>query len=146
MGEGRMWTARVSVLLLGISIALGCGHSGPERASVSGTIRVDGQPFEEGSINFIPVDGGPTAGAAIEKGEYDIDRALGPIVGKNRIEVRGNRKSGRKMPNPFNRSEMIDELVDAIPEEYNTKSTLIRDIKPGHNDFSFDLPGTKEKQ
>ena len=129
-------------LLVAVLLAAGSAK-GPERATVSGEVRVGGQLLESGSINFVPVGGGgPTAGAAISNGRYEIARDRGVIVGKNRVEVRGNRKTGRRVRHPFNYDEQIDELVEAVPREFNEGSTLERDVLSSNNEFNFDLPST----
>lgn len=123
-------------------LMLGCAR-GPERASVRGQVLVGGQPLESGSINFTLAGGnGPTAGAAITNGAYEIALERGALVGKNRVEVRGNRKTGRRMRHPFNADEQIDELVEAVPREFNDQSKLEREINPGDNELDFDLPST----
>jgi hypothetical protein len=134
----KLLAASLPALLL----ALGCAR-GPQRASVYGEVRVGGEPLETGSIKFIPVGGnGPTAGAAITNGHYEIAAERGVLVGKNRVEVQGNRKSGRKIRNPFNLDEQVDELVEAVPKEFNEQSKLEREVAPGDNAFDFDLPTT----
>lgn len=132
------------VLFASVLGSTGCGSSGPQRASVSGTVLLDGQPFEEGSINFIPLDGaGPTAGAPISNGEYRIERNVGVMVGKNKVEVRGNRKTGKQVSRM---GSLVDELVEAVPPEYNTSSTLVRDVVPGHNALDFEVPSTRPRK
>ena len=57
--------ASAALLLLGLTA--GCG--GPPRAKVSGTVTLDGQPVESGTISFYPTaNSGPTAGGGIENG------------------------------------------------------------------------------
>jgi hypothetical protein len=125
-------------LLLG-----GCG--GPPTASVSGSVQVDGQPLKEGSINFVPEGGaGPTAGGTITDGKYQIGRAAGLWIGKNKVEIRANRKTGKKIPNAMAPGRFIDEQVEALPPEYNTRSTLIKQVVAGANNFDFDLHTTKK--
>jgi hypothetical protein len=133
-------------ILVVVVLLAGCARGGPERASVSGRVYVDGQPLETGSINFVRADGtGPTAGSAIEGGEFRVERSKGPLVGTNRVEIRGNRKSGRKVPNPMSPKDMMDELVEAIPAEFNSKSTLTWEIQSGHNTRDFEVPSTKNR-
>lgn len=140
-----MKTVHLSLFMIAALLAAGCAR-GPERASVTGEVRVAGELLESGSITFIPPDGsGPTAGAAIVNGRYEVGRERGAIVGKNRVEVRGDRKTGRRKPHPFNRNEQMDEVVEAVPREFNERSTLERDVQRGDNEFNFDLPGTAVK-
>ena len=121
-----------------------CSPSGPRRASVSGNVRVDGQPVARGAINFIPVEGthGPTAGAPIENGRYAIGRVKGVTVGRNRVTVSCPQKTGRKIPGRLG-DDAVDEWAESLPAHYNTHSTLVREISPGSNELDFDLTGKK---
>lgn len=131
---------RVNMLLLA-SVLVGCSEPARNRAIVYGQVKIDGQPVEAGSINFMPTSGntGPTAGGSIEHGSYRIELQKGVVLGKNRVELRANRKTGRKVPSPFGSNDTIDELVDAFPSEYNSNSTLVREISRGENHLDFDL-------
>lgn len=123
--------------LLLLSITFGCG--GPDnRAEVRGTIRVNGQPLGSGSIAFSPTEGndGPTAGARITNGQYHVPRAKGVAIGKNRVSIRSIKKTGRKIDRY---GTMVDEYVQAIPSQYNVRSTLVRDVQPRANVLDFDL-------
>jgi hypothetical protein len=122
-------------------LTLGCGPAGPERASVSGQVTLDGQAIEQGTISFLPAEGnaGPSAGSAITNGRYDIRKANGPVLGKARVELRAWRKTGRQIPNPMSEGALMDEKVEAFPAQFNDESTLLREIKSGHNSFDFEL-------
>ena len=132
-------------LLAGLFAALGCSSGdGLERARVRGEVRVDGQPLEDGSINFFPAGDaeGPSAGGVIKQGLYDIAQESGPVVGKNRVEIRGVKKTGRMVPNHMAPGTMREELVEALPPDVNTKSQLVRDVAAGTNVLDFvDLKG-----
>jgi hypothetical protein len=128
-------------LFLGVvlaALALGCGDGG--RLAVSGRVTLDGQPLEDGAITFIPVEGnrGPAAGGAIQDGEFQIDAKDGPVLGKNRIEIRGSRHTGRLIPDPRMPQSKIEETIP-IPQRYNEKSEIVRDLVPGSSDLLFEL-------
>lgn len=129
------------LLLLMFLMAVGCGPDGPERGSVSGTVSLDGKSVKEGSITFIPTDGttGPTAGGTIADGAFSIPKSLGPLVGKNKVELRAWRLTGRQIPNPMSPGSMMDEKVEAFPPQYNDESTYVIEINSGHNTLDFDL-------
>jgi hypothetical protein len=117
------------------------GCSG-NQAEVSGTVRLNGQPIGEGSINFIPTEGntGPGTGAIIKEGRYHIPRNKGVMVGKNRVELRAFVNTGRKVRDPTGpRGALAEERVLAFPPEYNDKSTIVKDVQPGSNTFDFDV-------
>lgn len=133
---------RFPLLLLISLLPVGCGPSGPPRAEVSGVVTFNGQPVGEGSINFFPADGntGPEAGGAIRDGKYHIPRAQGPVLGKNRVELRSFQKSGRRIQDPTAPpGTMTEEIINVFPAEFNLDSKLVRDIQPGKNDLPFEL-------
>src|SRR5262245_13602942 len=127
----------LTAVLLGL---LGCGD--PQKAEVSGTVQLDGQPIEEGSIQFIPVEGttGPSAGGTITNGQYHIPRDKGVTVGKNRVELRAFKKTGRKVQDPTGPpGTLADERIQAFPPEFNDKSTVVKDVRTGSNTIHFDV-------
>jgi hypothetical protein len=120
----------------------GCGPSGPQRAEVSGIVTLDGQPVKEGSINFFPTDGnkGPEAGGEIKDGKYHIPRAQGPVLGANRVELRSFQKSGRRIQDPTaKQGTLTEEITNVFPPQYNSESTLVKEIQQGKNDISFEI-------
>ncbi|QDU90233.1 hypothetical protein Pla175_36350 [Pirellulimonas nuda] len=59
------------MLGIGFAAAVGCG--GPYDSSVSGSVLLDGNAIETGTVSFIPMSGGPAAYARIGAGgEYTI--------------------------------------------------------------------------
>jgi hypothetical protein len=134
----------LSFAILGTAILAlgGCSRDGVQRAEVSGTVTFNGEPVKEGSINFFPTEGtkGPEAGGAILDGKYHIPRAKGPVVGKNRVELRAFQKTGRKIQDPTAPpGTLTEEIANVFPLEFNTNSTLTRDVQPGKNELPFDI-------
>jgi hypothetical protein len=128
-------------LTLTLALLSGCGPSGPERASVSGKVTLNGQAIEQGTISFLPAEGntGPSAGGIIANGRYDIKKQDGPVLGKSRVELRSWKKTGRQIPNPMSAGAMMDEKVEAFPDRFSNESTLIKEVQSGHNIFDFEL-------
>ena len=125
--------------------ALGCG-GGADRAQVSGSVRVDGQPLESGSISFLPAAGtqGPTAGAEIKQGTYSVAAESGLAPGKYSVQIKASRKTGRRIKDGFPHppDDMVDEIEQFLPPKYNTQSELTAELKPGSNkgkDFELRL-------
>jgi hypothetical protein len=121
---------------------LGCADSGPLTAEVSGTVRLDGRPIEEGSIQFIPVEGskGPSAGGVIQDGKYHIPRKKGVTVGTNRVELRAFKNAGTKIQDPTAPPGVRTEArVQAFPPEFNDRSTVVKEIQAGSNAIDFDV-------
>jgi hypothetical protein len=135
-------TACVLVACLIFTTCLSCGKKGPRRAAVSGHVNLDGQPISEGVIQFLPVEGtiGPEAGGVIGNGQYNIPREKGPVVGKNRVELRASKKTGRKIQDPTGRPGVLtDEYKEVFPPDANTNSTLVREIKDKPNVIDFEI-------
>jgi acetyl esterase/lipase len=58
------------------------------RAPVKGMVKVDGQPIKWGQVRFVPESAhAPTAFAMVRNGNFALDAAHGPAVGKNTVEV-----------------------------------------------------------
>lgn len=107
---------------------------------ISGTVRWNGEPLVRGAILFVPVEGTPGSdgGSSIKEGDYTIERGL--TVGKYRVEIFSTKKTGRKVRNPALPSDLTDEEIDLIPQEYNVNSRLTKEVGPGLNTIDFDLP------
>lgn len=136
------WVGLTTTLLL--LMAVGCGDSGPPRATVQGRVTFDGVPIESGSIAFIPAQGtkGPSVGGSIRGGSYHLPSKDGPVVGPHRVEIRATRKTGRQVQagsEAANPSATIDEIEMFIPLKYNSESTLTADVQSGTNTFDFEL-------
>lgn len=94
------------VVLVGLSISgwLGCGADNPlNRQEVSGTVKLNGQPVERGSIRFDSVTRGPTiAGGKIRKGSYTIagEKGLAPGEYAVYLTIEDPNWDARKEPSP----------------------------------------------
>ena len=142
----RVWLAAGGLLVLG-GVALAAWHLREAEPTVTGTVRLDNEPLTTGSIAWIPIEGtpGPGGGGGINKeGKYEIKRSLRP--GRYRVEIRSTRTLQRKVLNPTVPAELVDEEVSVIPEQYNTRSTLIREVNPGSNVWDFDLNGVAARR
>jgi hypothetical protein len=133
---------RLAIVLSAICLCAALGCSGDNRSEVSGTVKVNGRPIAEGAITFIPVEGnkGAGAGATITDGKYHIPRSAGVSPGKNRVELRAFKNTGRKVQDPTGKpGTLADERVLLFPPEYNERSTLVRDVKSGSDTIDFDI-------
>jgi hypothetical protein len=128
--------------VLVICLISGCGERPPQRAIVSGSVTYLRKPVELGDIVFQPTSA--TAGkwfaqGKIVGGKYSLDAAHGPLTGKNVVQIRGYKMTGRKRLDIAGKSlseapKMIDELIPYIPEKFNEASELTVEIKAGDND------------
>lgn len=114
----------------------GCGH-GDGLTQIGGGVTYDGLPVENGTISFLPSDGnGPTAAAIVTDGKYSVKVA----PGQKQVRIEGYKVVGQRhyVPNDPT-SPMVDIQNQILPERYNTKSTLTREITPHAGAYDFIL-------
>jgi hypothetical protein len=141
----RLLPFRLAASVLIVSVGFLAGCSGSPR--VEGTVTFDGQPVEDGTINFFQEgDSGKRTNAPgeIKDGKYLINFSdnLGP--GSYRVEIywyKGkalaikNDPDLTREPNPGQKSNR----QQVIPKQYNLESKLTAEVKSGVNTFDFDL-------
>ena len=123
-----------SLLLL---ISLGC-NSAETPAEVSGTVLLGSEPLAEGNIIFEALDKSTAPGAGIIKdGKYTIQ----VLPGSKKVKIQAS-KPGTKV-DPVMKSAMPESILGP---EFNDKTTLKAEIKPGKNekiDFQVKQIGDK---
>ena len=120
--------------LFALTFAMGC--SDPTIGVVSGTVTVDGEPAETGTVGFIPTDGkSSTGGGEIVDGAYT---AVVP-VGTSVVEVRVPIIVGEKRLYNTKDSPVAPIWKDSLPAKFNDKSELIYDVPSGKSQKDFDL-------
>lgn len=95
-----------------------------ERASVAGTVTLDGEPVFWGSVTFIPLDDHLPASVAnfgsTSKGKYSIAAKLGPCPGMHRVEVC---RVASKFPEPKSGAYSLDDAeVYTLPNPVEIKA------------------------
>jgi hypothetical protein len=142
------------VVVCGLVVAAG-GCGGSNRGAVKGKVTVNGAALKEGQISFVPLDArlGPTAGAPIADGAYQIDAARGPMAGEYQVQINAFRKTGKKIWDgmgdekaPASQKNYVEEVEAYIPRKYNTASELRATIKAGEVnvcDFDVKLDGKR---
>jgi hypothetical protein len=114
---------------------------------VHGTITYQGQPVEAGSISFVPIEGasGPVSRATIRNGQYEIMARGGLPVGKHRVEVLAQKKTGRKVTEAGRDGtpQVVDEVGQVGPADYaGPNSPLTFEVtKGGDGRFDIEIPG-----
>jgi hypothetical protein len=123
--------------LFGIVVfAIGCAK-GPATGTVLGEVNLDGHPVKDGRITFVPLDGkGPTAGAPVKDGKFV---ATDVPVGKMKIELNGNKVTGKFKAYDTPESPWIDQVSEIVPHKYNINSELTLEVKQGSQDVKYDL-------
>ena len=144
-GLGRSKTPKsrwaYGLILAGLVFCWGCGSG---LVSVEGQVTWQGQPVEEGTIVFEPVDGqGPSAGGKIQNGQYRLSGESAVQPGEKIVRITAARKTGRKIeagpPSPP--GSWVEEVESYIPAEYNSQSKLRCTIPPGKSSRQdFALP------
>jgi hypothetical protein len=120
----------------------GCGG----KPVVSGVVKLDGQPLDNGTIQFFPVRGdSQTSGAIIGKdGSYRTQVA--PT--KMKVVIHSSKVVGqRKKYEGVADSPVFDNLAEVLPARYSdmNKTELTADIGPGNNKADFDLTSDRKK-
>jgi hypothetical protein len=117
------------VLILLMSSIAGCGSSGPQIAPVHGRITLDHQPLAKAEVVFQP-DGSQRASVATTDADgryvllYKRGQA-GAIVGHHSVSVRVSPEVVQDPP--------------IIAARFNSNTQLSADVKPGDNEFSFNV-------
>ena len=135
-----MYAQRALVLL--VAGVLGCGNA--STGTVSGVVKLDGQPLAKGLINFQPfgdkLNPGPgSSGRTNEKGEFSLMLATGgpgAIVGKHKVEISAFNEDITKLPDD---DKPRPNLRNRVPPKFNIQSTLTFEVKAGSNTADFDL-------
>src|SRR5262245_26249557 len=131
----------------GVCLLAGCGDRFDGRVAVSGNVTLEGAPLNDGTITFEPIDGqGSTSGAAIENGEYAIDRKVGLKPGKYRVMITagdGKTRADDEEAGGPGGANIVS--VDRIPPEYNERTQQQIEVKAeGPNKFDFAIPKARD--
>jgi hypothetical protein len=130
-----------------LALALAAAGCGAPKTVVSGRVTLDGQPLDNGTIEFFPVRGdSPTAAAVIDTaGRYRT--AAAPTQMK--VVIHSSKVVGRrKMYDDVPDSPTVDLLAERLPGRYSdmTKTELTVTLTPGDNVADFPLTGGPKKK
>jgi len=128
--------------------AAGCSDSSGGRMGVSGTVKLVGEPVEDGTIQFAPLEEAnkeSKTGAQIRKGEFKIDRKQGLKPGKYHIAISSGDPNlslatlpEDTAPGPSKRNPIA---VDRVPDDWSLHSKHEVEVtSSGPNKFDFDIP------
>jgi hypothetical protein len=128
---GRIiWSAMAACVLLA---AAGCSS----HAEIFGDATYNGEPIDDGAVTFMDQSGKIKFPCAIKDGKYKFEKDRGPAPGKYRVEIVWMKKSGKKVPTGD--GDPRDERVQALPDKFNTQSTLSAEVKSGSQKLDFNL-------
>lgn len=137
--------AGLMLSILSVLSLAGCGGDGRlPTATVRGKVTYNGEPLKIGSLLFVPVGGGPTAEANIDKnGNYSLgtyETADGAVLGKHQVMITAfTAAGGSGLPEDAVKGDAAP--VSIIPEKFGdlAKSGLEVEVKSGKNDVDFVL-------
>lgn len=108
---------------------------------VSGSVTLDGQPLDSGTIEFVPtgVSNGLLSGALIANGQYSVPVDKGLPPGKYTVRV-FSAGAIANVPSGPPGSEAPAPARERIPAKYNVNSQLTAEINAGGTTtFNFEL-------
>lgn len=130
---------RLGLVVLSIVNATGC--SGPNEASVSGTVTLDGQTLTTGNVSFYPEGSGgaPAYGQIDRQGRYSL--STGTDVGLAPGMYVAIVVATKDPPQPFDATGAEIPPIPITPAKYGTvgSSDLRVQVKAGSNDISLEL-------
>lgn len=141
MSKLRRTIAGMAAAVALVTAFTGCG--GPPKAKVSGTVTLDGEPIENGTISFYPTGkDGQTAGGGIENGKYTVEASPGEMT----VVISASKVVGKQKMYDTPDSPEVDKVVELIPDRYNKTSELKVNLKPGDNEgINFELTKKQKK-
>ena len=143
MFTGTRWIRLACASVVLLLCVTGCFRRGPELAPVTGTVTLDGEPLAGAQVEFKPMRGNPSYGTTDQLGRYDLkytkDKS-GGVVGSHVVRI----TTQTTAVDPETGSEI--QVPQRVPERYNDRSQLIRDVKPGENQIRFALTSEPETE
>ncbi len=144
----------IAVVAVALVLSTGCGggtsYEGAERAAVSGSVTLDGEPLPYGSILFLGQGENRMASGVIQDGSYAITEAQGPNLGEYTVQISGSAEAPLEPLDGDEDEEDEDENApdpdeadtgpEIVPAQYNEDSTLKVTITAGEN--TYDVPMT----
>ncbi len=125
---GLRWVL-ASLVLGGLLPVAGCGQGDhPQLGRVSGKVTLNGKPLPGALVIFHPPKGHISCDTTNGEGHYDLvflREEHGAIVGKHRVEI-------TTISSETSRKELV-------PERFNKKTTLEKEVVSGNNEIDFDL-------
>lgn len=138
--------SRTQCLLCWLVVCLiwsGCSkqdYPGARRIPLAGKVSYDGEPVDVDSISFLPTGGGEqrVSGGYITDGAYDVPEGQGANVGKYRIEIRWQKRTGKMVREPQT-GEMVEERKEGLSAKFNKESDLTVDVREDRTTYDFEL-------
>jgi hypothetical protein len=142
-----MRASRLSLVLCAVIALTGCGPKS-DRVAVNGSVTLNGEPLDGGSIQFTSLgERKLNGGAVVSGGQYNIPQPKGLLPGKYHVEINAPDATAKPI---FYRSSPggpgITTQPDRVPAEYNVNSKQTVEVAAsGENRFDFDIKGQPTK-
>lgn len=125
-------------LVFAVCVLAGCGSSTKPVRAVSGTVKLDGKPLTDGSINFISA-AGFSASSKIKDGSFSISNSQfggGIPLGDYQVAV-----EGAPPPDPLTKPTQAASTPMEIPRKYRDPATsgLTAKVDKNSKPFEFGL-------
>lgn len=137
-----MQTRRSKTFFLILSLlTFGCG-SGDNLVTVEGNVTLDEKPLAGALVQFQPVDGSPSYGRTDENGDYDLSFSStrkGAEIGEHKVSITTHRSGDADADPP------VAARNEEVPDVFNARTTLKREVKNGSNTIDFELSTKKGK-
>jgi len=125
----------VAAAVLATAFVSGCGgNDGPELASVSGVVKLDGAPLKEAYVTFVPETGRPSYGGTDENGYYELvytQDKPGAVPGTHTVRVSTQRGGDPETG--------IRAQPERVPRKFNAQSKLKKTVEVGSNTIDVEL-------
>ncbi len=129
------WWGTWMLTLMVLGSLGGCHRGNPNFAQVYGQVRLDGEPLAGALVEFEPENGSPSYGVTDPYGRYTLrfnHQQSGALIGRHTVRITTRRSSIDEQGKPV-------ILPEKVPPQYNWRSTLQVEVRPGSNRHDFDL-------
>src|SRR6266849_10471064 len=107
----------------------GCADGKPKRYAVSGEVKWQGKPLDQGGITFVGEDLALGSGwAPIKDGKYSIPAKEGLLAGRYKVSI-SSADPRNKAPDPDSPPGYLPLPKDRIQPKYNSQTTLTADVR-----------------
>ena len=136
------WVPLLCASLATALLASGC-FRGPRLGAVTGNVTLDGEPLANAQVEFQPTRGAPSYGTTNSLGQYELKYTKdkpGARVGSHVVRI----TTQTTAVDPETGEEY--QIPQQVPEKYNYRSDLLRQVKAEPNVFDFPLESEAEEK
>ncbi|WP_425615967.1 hypothetical protein NA78x_005904 [Anatilimnocola sp. NA78] len=134
-------TAGTCIAIAILLTCSGCGGSSNGKYALSGTVTLQGQAIDGGTIQFFAEgETTPTVGALVSGGSYSVPAEQGLLPGKYLVKITAPEAQGTMTPEEYAAGKVLPPAKERIPARYNTQSEQTVEVKTdGRNRFDFKI-------